>query len=288
VSGLPTVGLLVAEEDQSQSVRARKFPIVELFGPTLQGEGALAGRPTHFVRFAACDFRCLWCDSSHAVLPEQFKAVSTMFTAEEIIAGLQSLPGTPHWVTLSGGNPGLQRLGELVDLLHAAGYDVAIETQGTTWQSWMTEVDMLTVSPKPPSSGMVNDDLLEFLDQESLARALHTAEMVAAERGVGASRKHFHREYSTVLKVPIWDSRDYEFARRLHAKFKSYPFYLSVVTAMGGLYGDFDGGRVDTRDDILNRYRWLAEKVAAEPIFADVAALPQLHALVWPVTERGH
>ena len=41
--------------------------ISEIFGPTIQGEGALIGQPTVFVRTGGCDYRCAWCDSLHAV-----------------------------------------------------------------------------------------------------------------------------------------------------------------------------------------------------------------------------
>ena len=41
--------------------------IAEIFGPTIQGEGALIGEPTVFVRTGGCDYRCTWCDSLHAV-----------------------------------------------------------------------------------------------------------------------------------------------------------------------------------------------------------------------------
>ncbi|CUH42006.1 7-carboxy-7-deazaguanine synthase [Ruegeria atlantica] len=41
--------------------------ISEIFGPTVQGEGALIGQPTVLVRSGGCDFRCSWCDSLHAV-----------------------------------------------------------------------------------------------------------------------------------------------------------------------------------------------------------------------------
>ena len=39
----------------------------EIFGPTIQGEGALIGQPTIFVRTGGCDYRCSWCDTLHAV-----------------------------------------------------------------------------------------------------------------------------------------------------------------------------------------------------------------------------
>jgi len=129
------------------------FPVVEVFGPTIQGEGELAGMPTAFVRFGGCDYRCSWCDSLHAVLPEHVRGAHRM-TPAQIAAALEALPGRPDWVTLSGGNPALLELGDLVALLHAAGRRVAVETQGSVWRDWLGDVDLLTISPKPPSSGM--------------------------------------------------------------------------------------------------------------------------------------
>jgi 7-carboxy-7-deazaguanine synthase len=40
--------------------------ISEIFGPTIQGEGALVGKPTVFVRTGGCDYRCDWCDTVYA------------------------------------------------------------------------------------------------------------------------------------------------------------------------------------------------------------------------------
>jgi 7-carboxy-7-deazaguanine synthase len=36
------------------ATKTRTFPVIEIFGPTIQGEGALAGLPTMFVRFGGC------------------------------------------------------------------------------------------------------------------------------------------------------------------------------------------------------------------------------------------
>jgi 7-carboxy-7-deazaguanine synthase len=47
-----------------------RIRISEIFGPTIQGEGPLIGRPTVFVRTGGCDYRCSWCDTLYAVLPE--------------------------------------------------------------------------------------------------------------------------------------------------------------------------------------------------------------------------
>ena len=42
------------------------YLVKEMFGPTLQGEGAHAGRPCVFLRFAACNLECTWCDTDFA------------------------------------------------------------------------------------------------------------------------------------------------------------------------------------------------------------------------------
>jgi len=39
--------------------RVKMYPIIEIFGNTIQGEGALIGQQTAFVRFGGCDYRCL-------------------------------------------------------------------------------------------------------------------------------------------------------------------------------------------------------------------------------------
>src|SRR5881409_4014659 len=78
---------------------------------TVQGEGALAGLPTLFVRFGGCDYRCSWCDSMYAVDPAQVRENATKMTAAEIVQGCVDLVGDGEpgglWVTLSGGNPAL-------------------------------------------------------------------------------------------------------------------------------------------------------------------------------------
>jgi 7-carboxy-7-deazaguanine synthase len=245
-------------------VSDRAHPVVEIFGPTIQGEGALAGRPTHFVRFGGCDFSCQWCDSSHAVLPTEVRKAEKL-TDSEIEKRVLDLEGHPDWVTLSGGNPALHPLNFLVNNLQMDGFKVAVETQGSRWTEWFRNVDLLTISPKPPSSGMINADLGKFLDE--------------LETG--------HTRAQACLKIPVFDDRDLDFARRIHRQYPHYQFYLSVVTRMGGLYGDFDGGVIDTKDDVLNRYSWLCERIARDRDFRDVAAFPQLHVLVWE-HDRGH
>ena len=105
--------------------------ISEIFGPTVQGEGALIGKPTVFVRTGGCDFRCSWCDTLYAVLPEYRNDWAPM-TPEDILARVEQLTdGRPVLVTLSGGNPAIQPLGQLIALGKARRHSFAMETQGS-------------------------------------------------------------------------------------------------------------------------------------------------------------
>lgn len=237
------------------------FPVVEVFGPTIQGEGELAGMPTAFVRFGGCDYRCTWCDSLHAVLPADVRRAPRM-TATEIAAAVAQLPAGPEWVTLSGGNPALLELGGLVARLHAGGRRVAVETQGSVWRDWLADVDLLTVSPKPPSSGM--------------ATAEHEAETRTFMLRAAAASP------AAVLKVVVFDPPDYEWASRLRARHPHLPFHLSCGTDPPGA-GE---SHADALAGVSARYRWLAERASADPHMAGARILPQLHVLAWG-HERG-
>src|SRR4051812_48360749 len=116
---------MMAEPPRTAEESARTFPVVEMFGPVVQGEGPMGGTLTHFVRFGGCGYRCTWCDSLYAVLPEEWKDAPKL-TAGEIVDDVCNLPGAP-WVTLSGGNPAMYHLGDVVNDLHFLGYAVAVE-----------------------------------------------------------------------------------------------------------------------------------------------------------------
>src|SRR3954469_14267843 len=121
-SGVTT---LVRQHVQPRS-GVRGHPVIEIFGPTIQGEGAEAGLATHFVRLGGCDSRCSWRDTMYAVDPATVRATSEPLLAAEIVERLERLEGRPEWVTLSGGNPALHRLDALVERLQDAGFKVAV------------------------------------------------------------------------------------------------------------------------------------------------------------------
>lgn len=244
----------------------KTLPVVEVFGPVLQGEGVLAGLPTHFVRFGGCDFRCLWCDSMYAVEPEQVRENAEKLTADEILARLDELQLGPSWVTLSGGNPAMLDLTRLVGILHLAGYQVAVETQGSMWKPWLEDVDCLTVSPKPPSSGMTTDN----------HQAQYDSFMQAATRAM--------RYVDGALKIAVFDDQDFEWALERFREQPKWSGFLSVGTDPIAEWGKDWIKTVNTRqvrDDVGERYRWLCEKVAGHPELANVRVLPQLHVVAF-------
>src|SRR5215470_1792573 len=102
------------------------YLVKEIFGPTLQGEGAHAGRPCVFLRFAACNLACTWCDTDFA--PEG----AVRHTADEIVAALRALDrGDTRMVVVTGGEPTLQWDPALAAAIAGAGFRVHMESNGT-------------------------------------------------------------------------------------------------------------------------------------------------------------
>lgn len=129
----------------------QQFPISEIFGPTIQGEGSMIGTPAMFIRTAGCDYACAWCDTSYA---QGFGSAPAM-TAREIVDRVIELDsfGT-RWVVLTGGNPAIWDLAELYIQLAIAKYNVLVETQGTACPDWLKLCQRVVVAPKGPSSGL--------------------------------------------------------------------------------------------------------------------------------------
>jgi 7-carboxy-7-deazaguanine synthase len=235
--------------------------ISEIFGPTVQGEGALIGKPTVFVRTGGCDFRCRWCDTLFAVLPEYRHQWAPM-TPEEILARVEQLTGgRPVLVTLSGGNPAIHPLGQLIALGKGRHHRFAMETQGSVAADWFASLDWLVLSPKPPSSGMSTD-------------------WVAFDACLGAAASG----PQTVLKIVVFDDADYDYARAAAARYPLLRLYLSVGNHTPGEPNEAGRRGVD-QAGLLARFRWLADKVARDRWF-EATVLPQLHVLVWG-NERG-
>lgn len=237
------------------AMRTGVIRVSEMFGPTIQGEGVLIGLPTVFVRTGGCDYRCSWCDSLHAV-DSRYRDDWTPMTSEAVWEEVKRLSGgTPVMVSLSGGNPAIQPLEALIALGRRNGYRFALETQGSVAKGWFADLDVLVLSPKPPSSGMDTDWTL-----------FENCLVVAGGSVV------------TVMKIVVFDEADYAFARDAAARYPRLPVYLQP-----GNHTPPGGDEADTAidmDGIAERMRWLVDKVTHDRWF-DARVLPQLHVLLW-------
>lgn len=117
------------------------YLVKEIFGPTVQGEGAHAGMACVFLRFARCNLNCSWCDTDFST--EGAKRMDAQEVVEQLLHLDQS---NSRRVVVTGGEPSLQWKGELPSLVQAAGFSVHMETNGT--QPLQAAVDWLTISPK--------------------------------------------------------------------------------------------------------------------------------------------
>ena len=124
---------------------------------TLQGEGAQAGRPAVFLRFAGCNLWsgreqdratavCNFCDTDFVGTDgEGGGKFATPEALAEWVASRWPGGGRPY-VVCTGGEPLLQLDEAAIDALHAKGFEVAVETNGT--QPAPAGLDWICVSPK--------------------------------------------------------------------------------------------------------------------------------------------
>ena len=137
------------------------YAVKELF-LTLQGEGAQAGRRAVFCRFAGCNLWsgreedratavCQFCDTDFVGTDGagggKFADAAALARAVAAAWG----PGTERrYVVLTGGEPMLQIDDALVDALHAGGFTIAIESNGTI--PVHPGIDWVCISPKAGSA----------------------------------------------------------------------------------------------------------------------------------------
>ena len=136
--------------------RARTYAVKEVF-LTLQGEGINAGRAAVFCRFAGCNLwsgreedrheaTCRFCDTDFVGTDGtdggRYDAASLAALVERMWQG----DGSERLVVLTGGEPLLQVDAGLIRALHARGFEIAVETNGTVVPP--EGIDWVCVSPK--------------------------------------------------------------------------------------------------------------------------------------------
>lgn len=126
---------------------------------TLQGEGARTGRPAVFLRFAGCNLWsgreahrasavCRFCDTDFVGTdgPGGGRFETADALAAAVAAAWPGEGGGSRYVVCTGGEPLLQLDGAAIDALHAAGFEIGVETNGTLPAP--PGIDWLCVSPK--------------------------------------------------------------------------------------------------------------------------------------------
>jgi len=116
--------------------------ITEIF-PSIQGEGLRQGENTLFIRLSGCNLKCSFCDTKYAW--QEGKKYPTAQVLEEIKTLKRRFPA--RWVCLTGGEPLVQDVSELVKGLKEEGFKVQVETNATFYRP--LPVDWYSISPKP-------------------------------------------------------------------------------------------------------------------------------------------
>jgi 7-carboxy-7-deazaguanine synthase (Cx14CxxC type) len=154
------------------------YAVKEIFY-TLQGEGANAGRPAVFCRFAGCNLWsgreqdrstavCQFCDTDFVGMDGENGG--KFVTAAELVARVAALwpAGEAHrFIVCTGGEPLLQIDAPLIDALHAEGFTIALETNGTL--PVPHGIDWVCVSPKADAELVVRrgDELKVVVPQDN-------------------------------------------------------------------------------------------------------------------------
>lgn len=130
-----------------------KFKINEIFY-SIQGEGAQIGMAAVFIRFSGCNLSCRFCDTEH----KAFRRMSLRDILKEVKKYLCKN------IIITGGEPTIQRVEDLIIELKVNGFYVSVETNGHDLKK-LLEADWITLSPKKDieTGGTVNGKYIKDL-----------------------------------------------------------------------------------------------------------------------------
>jgi organic radical activating enzyme len=114
------------------------YKVVDIFY-SLQGEGTYVGVPSIFVRFYGCNLGCYFCDDA------KHKGTFAIYTQDELLEKLKSFPCKQ--IVITGGEPSIYNLNELIVFLQEHGYYVCVESNGYELDN-IKKADWITYSPK--------------------------------------------------------------------------------------------------------------------------------------------
>lgn len=118
--------------------------IAEIFY-SIQGEGALVGVPSVFVRTSGCNLRCVWCDTPYT----SWRPEGSERSIDSVVSEVSSYPAS-H-VVVTGGEPMIApEIVPLTTALKASGLHITVETAGTVYAP--VACDLMSISPKLSNS----------------------------------------------------------------------------------------------------------------------------------------
>jgi len=116
-----------------------EYPVMEHFF-TIQGEGFYSGRAAYFIRLAGCDVGCVWCDVKESWDAGEHQIQSVDFLISEV------KNSNTDFCVITGGEPCMYNLTNLIDALKSNGIYTAIETSGC--YNLVGDIDWYCFSPK--------------------------------------------------------------------------------------------------------------------------------------------
>ena len=215
--------------------------IAELFY-SLQGEGALVGVPSVFIRTSGCNLRCAWCDTPYT----SWNPEGADLSLDQILDEVKAHPA--RHVVVTGGEPMISpEIIPLTERLRRLGLHITVETAGTVFQP--VACDLMSISPKLSNSTPRGN----FAPQHERLRIQREVLLSLMAR------------YAYQLKFVIEKPDDLEEVRALAASLSADP--QRVILMPEGT----------DRDLLRERGAWLAEIAKAEGF----RFTPRLHVELW-------
>lgn len=182
-----------------QAAASDKLNLIELFA-SVQGETSFAGLPTFFIRLAACNLRCRWCDTPYSFgkgSPTSFDTIFEQLQASGLL-----------YVCITGGEPLLQApVYSLMKRLCDEGYLLSLETGGSLSTERVDHRVKVILDIKCPASGMSHRNQLENIDR---LRSTDEVKFVLANRSDYEWARNFIQSHDLLEKAPVLFSPVFE------------------------------------------------------------------------------
>ena len=263
------------------------FNVSEIFD-SIQGEGALTGMPSTFVRLARCNLSCSWCDAAYT-----WKGNVTF--EEVALEALLARVEQKH-VVLTGGEPTFSDgFVELVAALRHDGHHVTVETNGTIWHdAAMEHVKLWSVSPKLGSSeqrGRLNLGVLRNYAMLATGRTQFKfvvdgeddfQQTLTLLRDLQLSDTFGHRVFMQPngLCHTVIASANFGKVRLTEMTERSHGDFPGAIATIDGPYP-----AIALETPYLDRLRWLYERVIQAEVDGEapvsIRAVAQAHKLAW-------